>query len=161
MRQQRDFGREGHDADQYDGAEGKIPLLPLKSVVVFPRNVVTLLVARPRSIHAVEEAMLGDRTLAVTAHRDSQIDDPRAGDLFDIGTQANILSVERRPDGNLEVVLEGVGRVRLSGFATTRPFFLVDATSLEEPAVVPSEATVLIEHVQELTARYEIGRAHV
>ncbi|MDQ4099065.1 MAG: endopeptidase La [Chloroflexota bacterium] len=156
MRQQRDLG-----LDAYDDSTSKIPLLPLKSVVVFPRNVVTLLVARPRSIHAVEEAMLGDRTLAVTAHRDSQLDDPRASDLFDVGTLANLLSVERRPDGNLEVVLEGVGRVRLSQFETTRPFFLVVATPLDEPAAAPSEASVLIQHVQELTSRYAEARGAI
>ncbi|MEJ7839963.1 MAG: LON peptidase substrate-binding domain-containing protein, partial [Thermomicrobiales bacterium] len=64
----------------------RIPLLPLKNVVIFPRNVVTLLVVRPRSIHAIEEANITGRMVAVTTHRDLDQIDPGPDDLYDIGT---------------------------------------------------------------------------
>ena len=52
---------------RYDLYAVRYPLLPLKNVVIFPRNVVTLLVGRTRSIQAVEEAMARDRRIVVTA----------------------------------------------------------------------------------------------
>ena len=61
----------------------RYPLLPLKNVVIFPRNVVTLLVGRTRSIQAVEEAMARDRRIVVTAHSSAETDDPRPDDLYD------------------------------------------------------------------------------
>src|SRR5688572_27949302 len=111
----------------------RYPLLPLKNVVIFPRNVVTLLVGRPRSIQAVEDALARDRRLVVTAHRDSEVDDPRPDDLHHVGTLVGIVSVERQPNGGVQVVLEGVGRVLLGQFDLSRGCFTVAAEPLREP----------------------------
>ena len=132
----------------------RFPLLPLKNVVIFPRNVVTLLVGRPRSIQAVEDALARDRRLVVTAHRDSEVDEPRAEDLHQVGALAAILSVERQPTGGVQVVLEGVNRVRLSQFDQSRGFYTVAADILREPDPTAAEAHVLIAHVQELASRF-------
>src|SRR3954468_22439613 len=67
--------------DPQGGFHDRHPLLPLKNVVVFPRNVVTLLVGRPRSVRALDQALTGDRRLIVTAHRDPEADNPRPEDL--------------------------------------------------------------------------------
>lgn len=132
----------------------QVPLLPFRNIVVFPRNVVTLQVGRPRSIHAVEEAMITGRMIAITAHRDQEIDDPRPSDLFDIATLGSILSAERQPGGNLQVVLEGVGRIRLREIHNKRPFFMATIEELAEPEVNPDEASSMIRHIQELTLRF-------
>ena len=141
--------------DQYPS---RYPLLPLKNVVIFPRNVVTLLIARPRSIQAVEEAIGRDRRLVVTAHRDSEVDDPRPADLHGVGTLAAISSVERQASGSIEVRLEGLGRARLSGFETQRGCYTVVAESLREPEPPATEGQILIGLVQELTAKYGEAR---
>jgi len=132
----------------------QVPLLPIRDIVVFPRNVVTLQVGRPRSIHAVEEAMITGRMIAITAHRDQEIDDPRPDDLFDIATLGSILTAERQPGGNLQVVLEGVGRVRLYGIQNKRPFFVASFEELQEPDVNADESRSMIRHIQDLTLRF-------
>jgi len=134
--------------------DGRLPLLPLKNVVIFPRNVVTLLIARNRSIHAIEEALSGNQELVVTAHRDAIIDDPEPEDMYDIGTRVSILSAERQQGGNFQVVLEGINRVRLTSFDHSRPFYTVIPIDLAEPEFDPHEARIMIEHVQELAQRY-------
>ena len=139
----------------------RYPLLPLKNVVIFPRNVVTLLVGRPRSIQAVEEALTRDRRIVVTAYRDSEVDEPEPDDLHKVGALAVIVSVERQPGGGIQVVLEGASRVRLSQFDTARPFFTVAADELREPEALPAEARALIAHVQDLVARYGEARAQL
>ncbi len=132
----------------------QVPLLPFRKVVIFPRNVVTLQVGRPRSIHAVEEAMMTGGLIAVTAHRDEEIDDPRPQDLFDVGTLGNILSADRQPGGNLQVVLEGVGRIRLLDIQNKRPFFMATTEEIAEPQVDQHEAAAMIRQIQDLTLQY-------
>ena len=119
--------------DPREGFQDRHPLLPLKNVVVFPRNVVTLLVGRPRSVRAVDHALASNRRLIVTAHRDPDADDPRPEDLHHIGTLVAIVSSERQSAGNVQVVLEGISRVQISDFANQPGFFTVVAEPIEEP----------------------------
>ncbi|MBX3070359.1 MAG: endopeptidase La [Thermomicrobiales bacterium] len=136
----------------------RYPLLPLKNVVIFPRNIVTLLVGRPRSIQAVEESLSTNRRLVVTAHRDTEIDDPSPEDLFSVGSLAEIVSVERQQNNAIQVVLEGVGRVRLGQFDTSRPYYTVAAEELRETASTGADVPALLLHVQELAIRYHDAR---
>jgi ATP-dependent Lon protease len=144
--------------DPDEGFHERHPLLPLKNVVVFPRNVVTLLVGRPRSVRAVEHALKGQSRLIVTAHRDPDVDDPQPEDLHDIGTMVAIVSSERQSVGNVQVVLEGIGRVRISEFTHHAGFYTVLAEPFEEPEAPPGEARALIAHVQNLTNRFADAR---
>ncbi|MFN8592461.1 MAG: endopeptidase La [Thermomicrobiales bacterium] len=137
---------------------GRRPLLPLKNVVIFPRNVVTLLVGRPRSVRAVDHALATGRQLIVTAHRDPDIDDPAPEDLHQIGTLVAIVSSERQSAGNVQVVLEGISRVRIDDFANGQGFFTVLGEELEEVETAQSEARALIAHVQNLASRYADAR---
>jgi ATP-dependent Lon protease len=116
---------EGSFMTRYEPYATRFPLLPLKNVVIFPRNIVTLQVGRPRSIQAIEEAINHDRRIVVVAHRDPEIDDPLASDVYSVGTLAEVVQSERQQATTLQVVLEGICRVRLSGFDTSRPFFNV------------------------------------
>ncbi len=132
----------------------RYPLPPLKNVVILPRNVVTLLVGRSRSIGAIEEAWARDRRIVVTAHRTPDIEEPRPEDLFAIGTVAEVLSAERQQGGNIQVVLEGVTRVRLTSFELGRPFFGVQIEELPEPRPATPEARALVAHVRNLAEQH-------
>jgi ATP-dependent Lon protease len=144
--------------DSHEVSLDRYPLLPLKNVVVFPRNVVTLLVGRPRSVRAVEHALDADRRLVVTAHRDPEIDDPQPEHLHRVGTLVAIVSSERQSAGNVQVVLEGICRVQLDEFAQNPGFFTVVAEPLDEPDPPTSEARALISHVQNLANRFGDAR---
>ncbi len=141
-----------------EGVQERLPLLPLKNVVIFPRNVVTLLVGRPRSVRAVEQALAGDGHLIVTAHRDVEIDEPGPDALHQVGTLVAIVSSERQAAGNVQVVLEGVCRVRISDFISNPGYYTVQTELLEEPDAPESEARALIAHVQNLANRYGDAR---
>jgi len=143
---------------RYELYAPRYPLLPLKNVVIFPRNVVTLLVGRPRSIQAVEEALLRDRRLIVTAHQDVERDEPRPDDFYRIGTLASIVSMDRQQGGNIQVVLEGLNRVKIDQFDQSRPFFTVAAAQLEEAPGHPDQDRVLIAHVQDLATKHAEAR---
>jgi ATP-dependent Lon protease len=146
---------------RYDLYAVRYPLLPLKNVVIFPRNVVTLLVGRTRSIQAVEEAMARDRRIVVTAHRDPEIDDPRPDDLYSIGTLAEIVSVERQQGSNIQVVLEGLHRVDILQFDNSRPFYCVRAEQAHEDMPETEESRALVQVVRELTQRYSDTKSKI
>jgi ATP-dependent Lon protease len=136
----------------------RYPLLPLRNVVIFPRNIVTLLVGRPRSIQAVEESLSANRRIVVTAHRSPDIEEPTPEELFSVGSLAEIVSVERQQNNAIQVVLEGVGRVRISQFDTTRPYFTIAAEELRETASSTTDVQALLLHVQEMAVRYHDAR---
>jgi ATP-dependent Lon protease len=136
----------------------RYPLLPLKNVVIFPRNIVTLLVGRPRSIQAIEESLSSNRRIIVTAHCDADIDDPSPDDLYSVGSLTDIVSVERQQNSAIQVVLEGVSRVRVSQFDTARPYFTVAAEELHDSSTSTTDVEALILHVQELAVRFNDAR---
>lgn len=100
-------------ADTYDEStmmKRRMPLLPLKDAVVFPRMVLPLMVGRPGSLAAVEECLASGRPLFVCAQRDPNIEWPKLRDLYNVGVASNILQTLRMPDGTMKIVIEGLAR---------------------------------------------------
>jgi len=89
---------------------GRLPLLPLKDVVIFPRMVVPLLVGRAGSMAAIEECLASGRMIFVCTQRDSSIENPALDNLHPVGVAANILQTLRMPDGTMKIVIEGLAR---------------------------------------------------
>jgi len=90
-----------------------LPLLPLRDTVVFPGMVVPLFVGRQRSIAAIEEAMAGDRRIALFTQKEASIEEPLAEDLYTVGVIAHLLQVVRLPDDTVKLLVEGDLRVQL------------------------------------------------
>jgi ATP-dependent Lon protease len=91
----------------------RLPLLPLRDVVVFPHMVIPLFVGRVKSIRALEKAMESDKLLMLSAQKTASKDDPAIEDIYEIGCQANLLQMLRLPDGTVKVLVEGVRRARI------------------------------------------------
>ncbi|MDQ2809361.1 MAG: endopeptidase La [Chloroflexota bacterium] len=138
-----------------DVPRGKeFPLLPLKNVVVFPRTLVTLTVGRPRSIRALEEAAGRDRRLVVATQRAGQTDDPEAEDIYEAGTLVEVGQVQRQADGNLQVSVEGLRRVRVDSYGQSEPFFTVQVSDVAEQMGSGPVVDALMRHLVELFSRY-------
>jgi len=106
-----------------------IPLLPVRDLVLFPGVIVPLFVGRPRSLRALEEAMLHDRTVLVVAQKDMSVEDPEPEDLFSVGTVTNVMQMLRLPDGTTKVLVEGVSRASIIEIPYGKRFlFLTDRT---------------------------------
>ena len=91
----------------------RLPLLPLRDVVVFPYMTIPLLVGRLPSINAIEKAVARDRMLFVTAQKRSEVADPAHDELYKVGTVVRVLQLFRLPDGTMRVLVEGVCRCRV------------------------------------------------
>ena len=94
-------------------ASAQLPLLALRGLVMFPNTVMTVDVARERSIAAVHRAVKDERPLFVAAQRDSMVEHPGIEDLFTMGTVALVKQVLHLPDQTMRVLLEGHARALL------------------------------------------------
>src|SRR5262245_17747877 len=94
-------------------ARDLVPVLPLRSGVLFPFAGTPVAVARPGSVAAVERAAAReDKVLAVFGQRHPQGDPRSARDLNRIGTLAVVRAMQR-VDDSLTVVVQGQERVTL------------------------------------------------
>ena len=126
---------------------GRIPLLPLRDIVVFPHMVVPLFVGRPKSIQALEDAMAGDRQLVVAAQRVAGEEDPTPEDIYSIGTLGTIIQLLRLPDGTVKVLVEGKTRAEIRGFASVDPYFAVEVNELADEGGDTPEAEALVRSI--------------
>ena len=130
------------------GKGSRIPLLPLRDIVVFPHMVVPLFVGRPKSIQALEDAMAADRRLVVAAQRVAGEEDPTPEDIYSIGTLGTIIQLLRLPDGTVKVLVEGRSRAEIRRFASVDPYFSVEINELRDEANDTPEAQALVRSVQ-------------
>jgi ATP-dependent Lon protease len=104
------------DDEAYELPE-RLPVLPLRDVVVFPHMVVPLLVGRAASLAAVESAVNEGNWIFLVAQRSVEVQDPAAADLFRVGVIGRILRVSRMQNGTTKVLVEGIGRARVTRYA--------------------------------------------
>ncbi len=95
------------------GGPGRLPLLPLRDVVVYPHMVIPLFVGRDKSISALDAAMKSDKQIMLVAQKSAEVDDPGPEDLYDVGTLSSILQLLKLPDGTVKVLVEGSKRANL------------------------------------------------
>lgn len=116
-----------------DVATTVFPLIPLRDVVVFPQMVTPLFVSRPRSIAALEQALLrDDRLVVLVAQRDPDCEDPLADDIYGIGTLAEVMQMLKLPDGTVKVLVEGSSRVLVDRFLDDPEHFSAAVTEQKE-----------------------------
>ncbi len=89
------------------------PLLPLRDIVIFPSMVVPLFVGREKSIKALQEVMKSDKSIVLVTQKNSEIDDPEGGDLYQYGCLSKVLQLLKLPDGTVKVLVEGEKRVKI------------------------------------------------
>ena len=108
-----------------------LPLLPLRDVVVFPHMVIPLFVGRPKSIKALETAMVTDRRIMLVAQKAAAKDEPSVGDMFEIGCISSILQMLKLPDGTVKVLVEGQQRATVTHIEDSPSHFVATVTPLE------------------------------
>ena len=111
-----------------------LPVLPLKNIVVFPHVLVPLGVGRPRSLRLLEDLAPGDRTLAVAAQYDEQVEEASWDEVRHIGTIVRIQHLLKMPDGTMQLAVQGVERIRLARQTSGDPYLVAEVEPYpEEP----------------------------
>ena len=122
---------------------GKLPVLALRGLTVFPDQTVHFDVGRAKSILALEAAMKVDQTIFLVPQKDLLVDDPKLADLYPIGTVAKVKQVLKPQSENLRVLVTGICRGKVSELSQSEPYLFgtIEAVSeQQEPDSVRSQA---------------------
>ena len=109
-----------------------MPLLPIRDIVIYPYMMLPLFVGREISINAVNEALERDRHIFLVVQKDSAEDDPKASDLYRVGTVATILRMLKLDDGRVKILVQGLAKGALEGFLKEDPYFEVRIRKVAE-----------------------------
>src|SRR3984893_13953540 len=101
----------------------RLPMMPIRDVVIFPHMMTPFVVGRESSVRALEEALLGDRKIFLATQHDAKVDEPRPDEIFSVGTVANIVQSVKQADGNIKVLVEGVERGKILSVGEEEGYF--------------------------------------
>ena len=110
----------------------RMPLMPLRGLMIFPHMVLHFDVGRPRSIAALEDAMLEKQRIFLVAQKDGDIENPTAEDMCRMGTVALIKQVLNLPGDTLRVLVEGQQRAVLKSIVQEDPFWVADVQPVSD-----------------------------
>ncbi|MAF56625.1 endopeptidase La [Ponticaulis sp.] len=127
----------------------KLPVLPLRDIVVFPNMVAPLFVGREKSVRALDIVEDGENEIMLIAQRDATVDEPVAEDLYAIGTVATILQLLKLPDGTVKVLVEGKSRAKMVTLEDQGDFFEAEVELLEDDTEANEEVETLARAVVE------------
>ena len=108
------------------------PVLPLRDIVVFPHMIVPLFVGREKSVRALENVMKDDKQILLVTQKNAAQDDPKADDIFNVGTIGTVLQLLKLPDGTVKVLVEGQQRARINRYTEVEDFFQAYASIVED-----------------------------
>jgi ATP-dependent Lon protease len=132
----------------------RLPVLPLRDVVVFPYMIFPILVGRESSLRAANEALGQSKFLFLAAQKDATIDEPADDDLYRDGTVAKIVQVLKLPNGLLKVLVDGVMQASVKRFVPNDKYLEVEVDLHPQEAKSDPELDALLRHVSTLFAEY-------
>ncbi|HWP23966.1 MAG TPA: endopeptidase La [Candidatus Binatia bacterium] len=141
------------DKDQPSGSS-RVPLLPLRDIIVFPHMVVPLFVGRQRSIKALEEATQKQSMIFLSSQKDAKTNDPNEDDIYRIGTLGTVVQMLKLPDGTVKVLIEGKRRAKVARFVANPDFFLVEVEEAPEVVEHNTEVEALVREVHSTFENY-------
>ncbi len=100
----------------------KLPMMPIRDVVIFPFMMTPFVVGRESSVRALEEALAADKKIFLATQHDASIDEPKANEIYQVGTIVNIVQSLKLPDGNIKVLVEGIERGKILQVVDTEGF---------------------------------------
>lgn len=138
------------DVDKTPVVPEELPLLPLKDTVVYPLTVYPLVIGKEKSIRLINEVIVGDKILGLTAQKRPDIEVNNIGDIYQIGTLARILQMVKVPDGTLRVLVQGIERISITGLTQMEPFIKARVAVLPEKAEKTVEGEALMRGVADV-----------
>lgn len=125
----------------------RIPLLPLRGLLVYPSMVLHLDVGRDKSVKALEYAMVDDHTVLLCSQSEVNIEEPTMDDIYRVGTIAKIRQMLKLPNGTIRVLVEGVTRAEIVEYLPTEEYFEVMVKPLPELELADPEIDALMRTV--------------
>ena len=112
-----------------------LSILPLRNTVLFPGVVIPITIGRDKSIRLIKEQYKADRIIGVVAQMHGEIEDPAAGDLYTVGTVAQIIKLFQMPDGNTTAILQGKKRFKITEMVQNEPYFKANVIQYQDKKI--------------------------
>src|SRR5438045_1601027 len=109
-----------------------LPVLPLKSTVVFPRIFIPLSVGRKKSMQLLEDLSGIERHIAVATQLDETQEDVEFKDVHHVGTMVRVQHLLKLPDGTVQLAVLGLRRIRLTRAESEEPYLTCAVDMLPE-----------------------------
>ena len=136
-------------------------MIPIRDVVVFPHMMIPFVIGRPTSVRALEFALDGSKRVFLATQMDASVDEPKASDIYAVGTVANIVQSVKLSDGNIKVLVEGIQRVRAIRYSNDPGFFVADVELLDETSSSSARTNLLIKRLQTVFEQFSKLSHHV
>ncbi|MCM1300344.1 MAG: endopeptidase La [Alistipes senegalensis] len=129
-----------------------IPILTLRSSVLFPGAITPITVGRDKSISLVRAVNAEGGILGAVLQRESDVEDPSPDDMYKVGTAARIIKILEMPNGNLTVILNGLEKIQIDEYVATEPYFKARVTALRDtiPDVKNIEFEALVDSIRDV-----------
>ena len=132
----------------------RLPLVPLRDFVVFPGMVTPLLIGRPKSVAAIENALDYETRVVLAAQKEARIDDPSSHDIHTVGVLAELLHTSQASEDGIKVLVEGHGRVNIEEYLPATHYLEVNISEIEETGDDGAETHALMRTVVDLFEQY-------
>ncbi len=129
----------------------KLPLLPVRDIVIFPYMLLPLFVGREMSIKAIEAALASNRLIFLVAQKVLEVENPTPQDIYKVGTVGLITRMLKLPDGRIKILVQGIAKAKTVKYIQTEPYYNVEIDKLQEPksVQVTLEVEALMRNVKE------------
>jgi len=125
----------------------RLPLLPLRGLLVYPSMVLHLDVGREKSVKALEKAMVDDSMILLCSQSEVNIEEPNTDDIYRIGTISKVRQMLKLPNGTIRVLVEGIMRAEVTEYLANDEFYEVTAKELPEESGDDPEIDALMRTV--------------
>src|SRR6201992_1010345 len=142
------------DKDILNGTQRKLPMMPIREMVIFPHMMAPFVVGRESSVRALEEALNGDRRIFLATQHDASVDEPTSDDIYNVGVIGNIVQSVRMADGNIKVLVEGVERARSIEVNDEDGFFVATVRTSRAALNTTPQTEQLVGRVHQLFEQY-------
>jgi ATP-dependent Lon protease len=132
----------------------RLPMMPIREVVIFPYMMTPFVVGRESSVRALEEAMASDKKIFLATQHDASIDEPKPNEIYSVGTVVNIVQSLKLPDGNIKVLVEGVERARVVSVSDDEGFFRAVVRTVNYKIEAGAQLDSLVSRVTGLFEQY-------
>lgn len=143
-----------------------LPAVALRGMTILPGMVAHFDISRDRSIHAIEEAMVGDQKIFLITQQDASVEEPARDDLYQIGVIAEVKQVIKMPNEIVRVLVEGLERGELASFLSQEKYLmaeviLFDEKTAEEEELMPEAKEAMLRCIREIVLKYQKANGHM
>ena len=133
-------------------ANDVVPIIPMRSMLLFPGIVLPIALGRQESIAAAQEAVSSGRKIGLLLQQDATTEKPSAEDLHQVGVLASVVRYVTAPDGTHHLVAQGETRFRAGEFLHDTPYLEARIETLEETHTTGAEIEARGEYLKQQAA---------